>query len=77
LQRGGIGQPIAHAPIDTGSVPLNHVRAARRIPSPPAGCQGHLSDSDLVILHERAAAAFVVLSTTDQTLNWPAMRGAD
>lgn len=41
------------------------------------GCQGRLSDSDLVVLRERAAAAFVAVPTTDQTWKWPAMRDAD
>ena len=49
----------------------------RRAQSVIEGCQGRLPDSDLVMLRERAAAAFVALSTTDQTWNWPAMRDAD
>lgn len=48
----------------------------RRAQSVIEGCQGRLPDSDLVTLRERAAAAFVTLSTTDQTWNSPVMRDA-
>jgi uncharacterized membrane protein len=49
----------------------------RRAQSVVEGCQDRLSDGDLVMLRERAAAAFIALSPTDRTWNWPAMRDAD